>query len=248
MRTMARLNANYDLEKQKNDLNHKSNELALLQQAHSLEQQRSIVLGILALVLVALGALLLLRMRYTRKKTQELVLKDKQLAESQKALIEAELKNTQLAGEDLKTKLNYKNSEIQKFALHIVEKNEFIGNISKQIDKLKADVKDPLIEDKVRDLSSKVKYSLSVNSERQEFQKHIEQLNSEFFRRLEQQFPAITASEKKLTALLRLELSSKEIASILNISAKSVDMNRYRLRKKFEIQKDDSLSNFISNI
>ena len=148
----------------------------------------------------------------------------------------------------MKTKLNYKNSEIQKFALHIVEKNEFIGDISKQIDKLKADVKDPLIADKVRDLSSKVKYSLSVNSERQEFQKHIEQLNSEFFRRLEQQFPAITASEKKLTALLRLELSSKEIASILNISAKSVDMNRYRLRKKFEIQKDDSLSSFISNI
>ena len=213
-----------------------------------MQNQRSIALGVLAIVLIILGIILWLRTNYTNKKEQELIIKDKQLAVSQTALIEAELKNTQLAGEDLKTRLNFKNNEIQNFALHIIEKNEFISDISKQIEQLKQDLKDPVAKEKVRDLSSKVKYSLSIDRERQEFQKHIKQINSEFFLRLEQQFPSITESEKKLSALLRLNLSSKEIASILNISAKSVDMNRYRLRKKFEIGKEHSLSVFISRI
>ncbi|MBL4623693.1 MAG: tetratricopeptide repeat protein [Flavobacteriales bacterium] len=248
IRTIARLNANYDLEKQKNDLTYKNHEIELLQQAQSLEKQRSFALGGIALMLIILGLLLWFRMRFTRNKEQELLLKDKLLAESQKALMEAELKNTQLAGEDLKTRLDFKNNEIQNFALHIIEKNEFISNISKQIEQLKTGLKDPIALEKVRELSSRVKYSLSIDRERQEFQKHIEHLNSEFFLKLEQRFSNITESEKKLTALLRLGLSSKEIASILNISAKSVDMNRYRLRKKFEIEKDDSLSDFISKI
>ena len=248
VRTIARLNANYALAKRKSDLDHKNQEIDLLEHAQSLQNQRSVALGVLAIVLIILGIILWLRTSYTNKKEQELVIKDKQLAVSQTALIEAELKNTQLAGEDLKTRLNFKNNEIQNFALHIIEKNEFISDISKQIEQLKQDIKDPVAKEKVRDLSSKVKYSLSIDRERQEFQKHIKQINSEFFLRLEQQFPSITESEKKLSALLRLNLSSKEIASILNISAKSVDMNRYRLRKKFEIGKEYSLSVFISKI
>ena len=248
VRTIARLNANYELEKQKNELTYKTNEIELLVQAQSLERQRTVALGGAVAMLVVVGLLIFLRVQYNQKKKRELLQKDKQLAETQKALMEAELKNTQLAGEDLKTRLDFKNNEIQNFALHIIEKNEFISEISKQIEQLKTDLKDPIAINKVRDISAKVKYSQSIDRERQEFQKHIEQLNSEFFLRLEKRFPTITESEKKLTALLRLGLSSKEIASILNISAKSVDMNRYRLRKKFEIQSDDILSNFISKI
>ena len=248
VRTIARLNANYALAKRKSDLDHKNQEIDLLEKAQSLQNQKSIALGLLAIVIIVIGIILWLRMSYANKRKQELVLKDKQLAVSQKSLIEAQLKNTQLAGEDLKTRLDFKNKEIQNFALHIIEKNEFISDISNQIEQLKRDLKDPVAKEKIRSLSSKVKYSLSIDRERQEFQKHIKQINSEFFLRLEQQFPSITESEKKLSALLMLNLSSKEIASILNISAKSVDMNRYRLRKKFEIEKECSLSDFISKI
>ena len=248
VRTIARLNANYALDKRKSDLDHKNQEIDLLEKAQSLQNQKSIALGLLAIVIIVIGIILWLRMSYANKRKQELVLKDKQLAVSQKSLIEAQLKNTQLAGEDLKTRLDFKNKEIQNFALHIIEKNEFISDISNQIEQLKRDLKDPVAKEKIRSLSSKVKYSLSIDRERQEFQKHIKQINSEFFLRLEQQFPSITESEKKLSALLMLNLSSKEIASILNISAKSVDMNRYRLRKKFEIEKECSLSDFISKI
>jgi DNA-binding CsgD family transcriptional regulator len=58
----------------------------------------------------------------------------------------------------------------------------------------------------------------------------------------------MTENEKRLAALLRLNLSSKEIASILNISPKSVEMNRYRLRKKLGVPSDVGLSEFIREL
>ena len=109
-------------------------------------------------------------------------------------------------------------------------------------------IKEPEAVEKAKELASKVKHHVSFDRERQEFNEHIEKINAAFFVRLVEQFPSVTAAEKKLTALLHLGLSSKEIASILNISAKSVDMNRYRLRKKFEIEKEESLTEFISKI
>ncbi len=73
---------------------------------------------------------------------------------------------------------------------------------------------------------------LSIDRDREKFQMHINEQNSSFIHRMGESFPSMTENEKRLTSLLRLNLSSKEIASILNISPKSVEMNRYRLRKK----------------
>ena len=112
VRTIARLNANYALAKRKSDLDHKNQEIDLLEKAQSLQNQKSIALGLLAIVIIVIGIILWLRMSYANKRKQELVLKDKQLAVSQKSLIEAQLKNTQLAGEDLKTRLDFKNKII----------------------------------------------------------------------------------------------------------------------------------------
>jgi len=58
-------------------------------------------------------------------------------------------------------------------------------------------------------------------------------------------FPSMTNNEKRLASLLRLDLSSKQIASILNISPKSVEVNRYRLRKKLKVDPKINLTDFI---
>ena len=77
---------------------------------------------------------------------------------------------------------------------------------------------------------------------------NIEQVNADFFERLNQIAPDLTASEKQICALLRLNLSNKEIASIRNISPKSGEMARYRLRKKLPIKAGDDIYTFIQNI
>ncbi len=86
---------------------------------------------------------------------------------------------------------------------------------------------------------------LSIDRDREKFQMHINEQNSNFIHKLGESFPSITDNEKRLASLLRLNLSSKEIASILNISPKSVEMNRYRLRKKLKVNPKVNLNDFI---
>jgi len=76
---------------------------------------------------------------------------------------------------------------------------------------------------------------------------HLSEQHSNFLMRLSEKYQGITGSEKRLAAMVRLNLSSKEIASILNISVKSVEMNRYRLRKKMKVPSGIALNEFIGN-
>lgn len=87
---------------------------------------------------------------------------------------------------------------------------------------------------------------LSIGLDREKYQMYIHEQNSNFcIHRLTKLFPTITENEKRLASLLHLNLSSKEIASILNISPKSVEMNRYRLRKMLKIISSINLTDYI---
>ena len=75
--------------------------------------------------------------------------------------------------------------------------------------------------------------NIRLDKEHVEFLLNLENVNQLFYQKLKADFPTITPNELKLSALLRCDFSSKDIATIFNISPSSVDMNRYRLRKKF---------------
>lgn len=75
-----------------------------------------------------------------------------------------------------------------------------------------------------------------------------EKMHKDFYQRLSDQFPDLTENDKRLATLLRLGFSSKEIAPLLNISPKSVEIIRYRLRKKINLKKGDNLIQFINNL
>ena len=72
--------------------------------------------------------------------------------------------------------------------------------------------------------------------------------DKDFFKRLKEKHPALTPNDLKLCAYLRLNLSSKEIASLLNISTRSTEVKRYRLRKKMDLPHEVSLNNYILEI
>ena len=68
-----------------------------------------------------------------------------------------------------------------------------------------------------------------------------------YLKRLGEQFPALTVSDKKLCAYLKMDLSSKDIAPLLNMSYRSVEMSRYRLRKKLNLDREVNLTEFLQN-
>jgi DNA-binding CsgD family transcriptional regulator/tetratricopeptide (TPR) repeat protein len=247
-RKAQRLNADYQFNKQQKDILLKSQEIEILKEQERYKNQQLLGVGLLSLLLIVVGILLMKRQKQQKQKELEVGAKEKELMDSKKALVEAKLKSSEWEGQELKNRLEFKNKELQTFALHIVEKNDFLQGLNSDLSILNGSVKNDAASILLKEIRSKVSYNLSLETERLEFQNYVEQVNEEFFLRLIQNFPSITATEKRLAALLRMNLSSKEIATIMNITPKSVDMNRYRLRKKFEIEKEVSLSVFISKI
>lgn len=79
------------------------------------------------------------------------------------------------------------------------------------------------------------------------FAHHFDKVHTDFLVVLKNRYPNLTASELKLCAYLRMNLSSKEIAQLLNISVRGVEIGRYRLRKKLGLPKETNLFEFLLN-
>ncbi len=147
--------------------------------------------------------------------------------------------------DNLGKELKFRQSEMVTMAISIIHKNEFLDSLKNEVVKIKTGTKDQEIRLRLNKLSLMITQDLSIDRDREKFQMHINEQNSNFIHLLEKSFPTMTDNEKRLASMLRLNLSSKEIASILNISPKSVEMNRYRLRKKLKVNPKINLSDVI---
>ena len=107
-------------------------------------------------------------------------------------------------------------------------------------------------ENDLNQLKSKIKKSIKINAinknEWQSFEKNLIQSHEDFVHKLTQSYPNLTPKDIKLSIYLRMNLSSKEIAPLLNISFRGVELHRYRLRKKLELPQEVSLSKFMINL
>ena len=126
--------------------------------------------------------------------------------------------------------------------LENVKKGVF--TISKAIDDNKPSI---TIKQKVMSLISQINHNIEHDKDFDVFQSNFNVLHSDFFNALEKRYSNLTRNEKVLCAYLKMNLSSKEIASLLNITIRGVEVSRYRLRKKLEIDKDINLNDFMNS-
>lgn len=180
------------------------------------------------------------RNRIRQRKNLELAEKNRLLEESKRKAAEAELRIAKVEQEQMKSELEFKRKELTQLALHINQQNEFLETI-------REDLKSAGSDD-VRSISRDLEVKLNISKQREAFELNIDLINADFYQRLQQRFASLTEHDRKLCAMVRLGLSSKEIASISNISPKSVDMNRYRLRKKLELDNETDLSTFLAEV
>ncbi len=204
-----------------------------------------VVFGSLSFLLLLLVIWFTIKIRKSKQKQNRLVqnLENKYLLKIEN--FEKSLEDYKAKQSDLDKELKFRQNEMVTMAMNIIQKNEFLSNLKKEIIEIKSSVKDHDARQKFNRLSLMISQNLSIDRDREKFQMHINEQNSNFLRLLSEKYPSITENEKRLTVLLRLNLSSKEIASILNISPKSVEMNRYRLRKKLKVSHTISLNDFI---
>lgn len=196
---------------------------------------------VVSIVLLAISAYLVINRQRLK------IRKDKDLFESKQALSKAELDNSQLRQGELKQELEFKNKELTSYTINFIRKNEVMEELKESIKSIKSTV-DRETAAKLTKLSRTVDNALDVDKDWEDFKLYFENVHKDFFRNLKLQFPELGNSELKLCALLKLNLNMKETASIMGISPESVKTARYRLRKKLNLKKEESLTDFVMSV
>ena len=143
-----------------------------------------------------------------------------------------------------------KRQEVMNVALSIVEQKEFLESLDDMAERMaKTDdmkEKDRLISELRLALKQRLSFDSDVDS--QYFHAQAESLHEDFNAKLSENFPKLTQQERRLATLLRLGFSSKYIATLMNITPKSVEISRYRLRQKLGLSRGDNLVNYIKSL
>jgi DNA-binding CsgD family transcriptional regulator len=177
--------------------------------------------------------------RYYRKQQQKLL----QKSQEQLALKELETsqKFMQLTNEKLKLDIESKNRELAVSTMSLIKKNEFLNSI-------KTELKEKDNQQDIKKVIRIIDKNLNNTDDWKLFEEAFNNADKDFLKLIKEKHPVLTPNDLRLCAYLRLNLSSKEIAPLLNISPRSVEVKRYRLRKKMDLPHEFSLTNYILEI
>ena len=187
---------------------------------------------VVLLGLLLYAAAIALRGLYRHRIAQETAKKEKELEEKK-------------VKEDLHAKVN----ELASSTMNLLRKNEELIDIQKELDKTERMVRADEGPEKVLAQISKIRDGIDGNIRHDEdwkrFEKNFDIVYDEYLTRLAASYPELTLSDKKLCAYLKMGLSSKEIAPLMNLTFRSVEMTRYRLRKKLRLSREQNLIDFL---
>lgn len=181
------------------------------------------------------------QLRHEEEQNRLQYLHQLELDKTEKEIVK--LKNDKLEAEIL-----HKNTELASVAMHLVQKGELLGKIKDQMVRLK---NNPGSEGEAKDLKKIIRVISDedkIDKQWEQFTMHFDHVHSDFHSHIKQRYPNLTANELKLCAYLRMNLSTKEIAQLMNISVRGVEISRYRLRKKLGIATEVNLFDFLLNL
>jgi ligand-binding sensor domain-containing protein/DNA-binding CsgD family transcriptional regulator len=199
---------------------------------------------IFGLILIGI-VLLLIRKKINRTKQKEVKLQQEKFREREQRLqretLEAEKEIIRLRNEKLREEMTMKDKELANSTLDMIQKNKLLNKMKK----ISSSTRDNELKNQVNSLTKKINKELDTEKQWEVFETHFENVHEAFLKRLKEQYTELSPRELKLCAYLRLNISSKEIAALMNISTRGVEISRYRLRKKLNLQRNENLTDFI---
>lgn len=185
--------------------------------------------------------------RIIGEETQRKEFKEREEQLVQDAL-EAENEMIRLKNENLQEKMKRKERELALSTMHVIQKNELINKMKAELKKLQTSTSDTSIKAKTSDIIKKISKDIDNKSDWKTFELHFEQAHEEFIQRLKVRFPDLTSRELRLCVYLKMNMSSKEISTLMNISPRGVEISRYRVRKKMNLDRNTSLSEVLMDV
>lgn len=192
--------------------------------------------------------------RVKRKKQQAVVEKDKELHEMEKEYEEEKTRQEkqimQLEKEKLEYDLQHKSQEMANLMINFVRKNEMLTEIKSEIFKVSSMLKGEGAREGKQQLvliNSKIDANIQSDEVLKRIEDQFDLIHNNFMKRLHAKHPDLSNNERMMCAYLKMNLSTKEIAPLLNISVRGVETIRYRLRKKFGLEREDSFTDYLNN-
>lgn len=159
--------------------------------------------------------------------------------------LESEKEVIRLRNEKLRIEMIQKDKELANNTMQMIQKSKSLMAIKRDLQKLSREIGDDLITSHINSMVRKINREIEDEKQWEVFESHFESVHEEFLKRLKAAYPELTPRELKLCAYLRLNISSKEIATLMNISTRGVEISRYRLRKKLNLDRETNLTEFI---
>jgi ligand-binding sensor domain-containing protein/DNA-binding CsgD family transcriptional regulator len=215
-----------------------------------LRSRAAYAIYLVILILIILGNFYYIRKKILKARQREKLKHEKRLAQREKifkeqtALSEKEI--MQLRNESLKSEMRFKNKELANATLHLIQKNKTLTYLKEDLSKLLKTIKtDSPEKDKVNGLLKKINRDLRNEKSWELFNSYFDEVHQDFIARLKEKYEDLSPKELRLCAYLRMNISTKEIAPLMNISIRGVEISRYRLRKKLKLDHNANLTDFL---
>ena len=153
-----------------------------------------------------------------------------------------------LKEDNLNLEIKKKNSALASSTLNNIKKKELLADLINDLTSIDKELVNNSLHYPVKKVIKKINHHLLDKEDWLSFQLHFTNSHAKFFENLREKHSDLSPNEIKLSAYLKLNLSSKEIAALMNVANTSVEQSRYRLRKKFNLDKDVNLVNYIQKI
>ncbi|MEM6966402.1 MAG: triple tyrosine motif-containing protein [Bacteroidota bacterium] len=167
--------------------------------------------------------------------------------EFKKEVAKSENEIIKLKNERLNENIKHKNSQLASATMHLVQKSEILMKIKSDLKNVESEAPHQL-KRKIQQITRTIESDIQLDENWEQFVNYFDQVHENFFKRLRKKFPNLTPKDQKLCAYLRMNLTTKEIAPLLNISVRGVEISRYRLRKKLDLNSEVNLVAFIMEV
>jgi ligand-binding sensor domain-containing protein len=189
----------------------------------------------------------LLQLKQKKELQQQKINHENEVLSAQQEIVKLRNEKLRIENEKNRTEVELKTKELASYAMQITQKNESLFDIKEQLNHISQKV-NPDAQRYLQKLIKNIEQNTNQKDDWEKFEVYFDQVYENFTKRIREKFPCLTPADIKLCAYLRMNLSTKEIAPLLNISIRGVEIGRYRLRKKLNLPQNENLIDFMMNL
>jgi len=245
------------LQKKELEAKKKLREIKYLKKETEFKELSRNVFIIIAILSIIVSLLIFKQMQMKLKNRKEIIKKDKEILATQKAMSAIELENIKLKKEKLqknlllekenkrklRNELTFKKKQLTTYTLLFIQKNNLLQKIRTDISKYFTNI-DNKTEKYVRILVKFIDQNINHKKDLDKFRLYFEQVNKDFFNKINKKFPVLTTGDLQQLAFCKLNLSVKDVSTLMAVSPNSVKVARFRLSKKIKLPEGKGLREF----